>query len=154
MILHAMKVVKDATEHVNPGQTPVIAMDQPLFALAKQIQWELPEIYGKDKYVDMMGGLHIEMATLKTLGKWLENSGWTSDLVQANITSAGKVEAMLSASHVTRTRYAHQVTAAALYMLQKSAYEAYANTDHGENVPLEFSQWNEAQASLHPQFKF
>ena len=48
----------------------------------------------------------------------------------------------------------HQVTAAALYMLQKSAYEAYTNTDHGENVPLEFLQWNEAQASLHPQFKF
>ena len=54
----------------------------------------------------MMGGLHIEMATLKTLGKWLEHGGWTSALVQANITSASKAEAMLSASHVTRTRYA------------------------------------------------
>ena len=44
-------------------------MDQPLFALAKQIQWEFPDLYGEDKYVVMMGGLHIEMAALKSLGK-------------------------------------------------------------------------------------
>ena len=37
MVRHGMSVVKDAIQHVNPGQTPVIAMDQPLFALAKQI---------------------------------------------------------------------------------------------------------------------
>ena len=37
MILHAMKLVKDAIEYINPGQTPLIGMDQPLYALAKQI---------------------------------------------------------------------------------------------------------------------
>ena len=38
MICHSLKVIKLATEHVNPGQVPVIAMDQPLFAIGKQIQ--------------------------------------------------------------------------------------------------------------------
>ena len=38
MIKHAMTITKEATEHQNPGQIPVIAMDQPLFSLAKQIQ--------------------------------------------------------------------------------------------------------------------
>ena len=41
--------------HVNPGQTPVVTLDQPLFALAKQIQWKWPEKYGEDKMVVMFG---------------------------------------------------------------------------------------------------
>ena len=37
MIIHSMKMVKAAADHVNPGQVPIIAMDQPLFALGKQL---------------------------------------------------------------------------------------------------------------------
>ena len=68
MIAHSMRVVKAAVQHVNPSQAPVIALDQPLFALAKQIQWEIPD-FSEDKFVVMMGGLHIEMASFKMLGK-------------------------------------------------------------------------------------
>ena len=39
MIRHAMSVVKQAVNHVNPNQTPVIALNQPLYAITKQIQW-------------------------------------------------------------------------------------------------------------------
>jgi len=70
MIRHSMDVVKNAVEHLNPGQTPVVTFDQTLFALAKQIQWKWPESYGEDQTVVMFGGLHIEMAALKTLGVW------------------------------------------------------------------------------------
>lgn len=49
MILHAIKLVKDAIEYINPGQTPLIEMDQPLYALAKQIQWERPRAYGAEQ---------------------------------------------------------------------------------------------------------
>jgi len=102
----------------------------------------------------MMGGLYVEMAALKTLGKWLTKSGWTSVLVQAGIATPGKADAMLPASHVTRTRYAHQVTAAALYILKASAYQSYSNSDHGESDTLDFQHWNDDQAMSHPQFKF
>ena len=61
MIRHSVDVVKNAVVHVNPGQTRVVTLDQPLFALAKQIQWKWPEKYGEDKMVVMFGGLHIEM---------------------------------------------------------------------------------------------
>jgi hypothetical protein len=37
MIKHSMDVVRCAVERLNPGQTSVIAFDQPLFAIAKQI---------------------------------------------------------------------------------------------------------------------
>ena len=70
MIRHTMDVVKQAVDHVNPGQTPVIAYDQPLYTLAKQIQWNWPDVYGEEKFVIMMGALHIEMAALKTLGMY------------------------------------------------------------------------------------
>ena len=46
-------------------------------------------MYGKDKLVVMFGGLHIEMAALRTLGNWLQGSGWVEALVQAKITTAG-----------------------------------------------------------------
>ena len=47
MIKHFLDTVKDAVEYLNPGQTPVIAFDQPLFALAKKVQWHHPQTYGK-----------------------------------------------------------------------------------------------------------
>ena len=68
MIKHAKGVVKQAVNHVNPNQAPVTALDQPLYAIAKQIQWNWSNIYGKKKFVNMIGALHIEMAALKTLG--------------------------------------------------------------------------------------
>lgn len=70
MIAHSMKVIKAAVQYLNSLQTPVIALDQPLYALAKQVQWTIPE-FDEDKFLAMMGGLHIEMASLKMLGKWL-----------------------------------------------------------------------------------
>ena len=72
MIRHSMDAFKDSMNHVNPGQTPVIAMNQPLFTLAKQIQWNFPKKYGEDKFMIMFGGLHVGMAFLKALGGWLD----------------------------------------------------------------------------------
>lgn len=65
MIKHSMTIVQAAVQHLNPGQVPVLAADQPLFALAKQIQWTWPNTFGEDHFVIMFGGLHIEMAVLK-----------------------------------------------------------------------------------------
>ena len=65
MIKHSMIIVKEAVQHLNPGQKPVLAADQPLYAIAKQIQWTWPTTLGEDHFVVMFGGLHIEMAILK-----------------------------------------------------------------------------------------
>ena len=34
------------------------------------------EIFNEDQFVIMLGGLHIEMAAFKMLGKCLSGSGW------------------------------------------------------------------------------
>ena len=150
MILHSMKIIKNAVEYLNPGQAPVICLDQPLFAIAKQIQWERKHIYGEDNVVIMMGALHIEMTALIVVGDWLKDSGWESVLVNANISTPGRVDAMLKASHVTRTRYAHQVTACVLYILQKRAYDEYVAVTDDNQEPIGFHDWCKAQADNIP----
>jgi len=67
----------------------VITFDLPLYALAKQIQWTWSNEYSKAKNVVMFGGLHIEMAALKTIGDWLRGNGWVQVLVQADLASPG-----------------------------------------------------------------
>ena len=64
-------------------------MDQPLYAIGKQIQWRSPQLYGEDKYVMMLGPLHIEMAALKVIGDLIEGSGWANAIAQANVANQG-----------------------------------------------------------------
>lgn len=153
MIQHSTKVIKQGIHYLNPDKTPVIAMDQPLFAIAKQIQWNNSDVYGEDKYVVMMGGLHIEMASLKMLAHWLNNSGWDAALVQADITTPGRADAILKASHVTRSRYAHQVSACTLFICQRRAYQAYTNRC-GSQEQLSFDDWVKKQSKECPQFLY
>ena len=75
---------------------------------------------------------------LQVLGDWLEDSGWTHALVQANIASPGTADSFLHASHVTKTRHAHQVTAASLYKLLRQAYDEHCTP---EATPLSFEDW-------------
>ena len=63
MVKHGMDMLLKITD--NPGQTPVIAFGQPLFALAKYVQWQRFETRGEESMVVKFGGLHIEMVLLK-----------------------------------------------------------------------------------------
>lgn len=38
MIKHSMDIISTATNYLNPGQIPIMTVDLPLYALAKQIQ--------------------------------------------------------------------------------------------------------------------
>ena len=155
MIRHSIDVVRSAVEHLNPGQTPVVTVDQPLFALAKEIQWTWPDRYGEESLVIMFGGLHIEMAALKTVGDWLDCSGWTQALVQAEIATARMADSLLKSSHVMHTRKAHQITAAALYTLQHRAFDHYRLACSNDNqTPVSLESWSNERTQNCPQFQF
>ena len=49
-----INLVKEAVKHLNPNQTPVLMMDQPVSALAKEIQWPWPDSFSNNKYVIMI----------------------------------------------------------------------------------------------------
>ena len=154
MIRHAMDMIKLSVNHLNPGQVPVIALDQPLYAVAKEIQWNWSDIYGEEKFVVMFGGLHIEMAFLKVVGGWLEGSGWTSALVDANVATPGTAESFIKAASVTRSRRAHQVTALCLFILLQKAFTKYKEgVASGDNI-MTFDSWRTQQVSTTPQFQY
>ena len=54
LLSRVMNLVKEAVEHLNPNQTPVLTMDQPFSAIAKEIQWLWPDLFSNNKYVIMM----------------------------------------------------------------------------------------------------
>ena len=154
MILHAINVIKSAVQHVNPGQVPVITLDQSLFAIAKQIQWNWPSTHGEDQFLVMLGGLHIEMAALKVLGNWLDGSGWTTVIGDAGVASTGVADSFIKASHLARTRRAHQVTAASLYILLHKAHLEYQGALEDGKEPLAFDAWKVKMSAEHPQFLY
>ena len=72
----------------------------------------------------MMGGLHIEMEQLRVLGTLLDGSGWTHVLSKSGLCGSGAADSFLKATHVKRSRYAHQVTVCCLYIFLLDKYKA------------------------------
>jgi len=120
----------------------VLVVDQPLYDLAKKMQWTFPDVFGEDKFVVMLGGLHIEMVLWSTMGDLLRWCGWPESLKEAGLVkSEAAALAFLKANNVMRTRYAHHVTVVVLNSLLKRAYE------HSDNWAVEASHSS-------PTFKF
>jgi hypothetical protein len=103
----------------------------------------------------MWYALHIEMGFLKLIGTWLDGSGWTTALVDANIASSGTAELFIKATSVTRSRRAHQVTASSLYILLKKAYDNYTEEANPDDDDVHsFHDWCTNQATNCPQFYY
>lgn len=150
MVKHGMDVLRQVTEYLNPGQIPVIAVDQPLYTIVKYVQWKWPETHGESVYVAMLGGLHIEMALWSLCGDLLESSGWTTALSDSGVASAGTADSFLRVSHLTRTRHAHQVTALSLSKLQRDAFTCNSDSHDEES----FRVWRSDLLEKSPTFKF
>ena len=152
MIHHAMLLIKKHTNFLNPGQLPIMTVDQPLYAIAKEIQWSNNQ-FSEDSFLVLMGDLHIEMTFMKCLGDLLDGSGWTHLISSSGILQAGKANAMLYASsNITLCRYIHQVTACSLYIMKVQAYKRYQATCPVSPV-LSMDLW-EMQQQIHPMSMF
>ena len=83
----------------------------------------------------------------------LDGSGWTDVLSSSSVLTSGRANAMLHASsNVVLFRFVHQVTASALHIMKKQAYQHYVNTC----VPgpaLSQELW-ERENETHPMFRF
>ena len=106
------------TEFLNPGQTCVLGADQTLYAIIKLIQWQFPDTLGEDNLVVIMGENKMHLM----IGKLQHDTGWDIILSQAEVLTSGRAQSTLDEHHIKRTRYAHQVSLVALYMLKQSAY--------------------------------
>ena len=72
-----LDIIKRLTFLLNPTQNSVVTMDEPLYAITKQVQWCFFSIeYGKDNLVVLLWGLHEEKASFSMLGVITKESGW------------------------------------------------------------------------------
>ena len=147
MIKHAMLLIQETTNKLNPGQpATIVTFDQPLFALAKKVQATFSEM-GPNKFVVMLGGFHTEKAIWATIGDMLHSSGWVEAITDAGVTTSGRADSVLKSAHLTRTRYAHQVTLPVLHILLEEAYVCSQTT-----TPMDV--WIQEKVSKCPTFKF
>ena len=87
--------------------------------------------YRYQKLVIMLGALHIEIAMLRCLGDWLQDSGWLTSLSNAGVTFTGN-KSLLTEHNIAPSKYAHQVTAKVLYQLMLRAFKRL-NEGYSEN---------------------
>ena len=81
----------------------------------------------------MMGALHIEMAFINVIGDWLECSGWVDIFNRFLISTPDRTGSFLSGSHVKRSRYAHLISCAGLFLLLRDAHQKDSKSSPLEN---------------------
>lgn len=74
--------------------------------------------------------------------------------MQANIASTGTAESFINVRHVTKTRHAHQVTAASIHNLLHRAYAGYKREVAADMNMLSLEQWCEVRAQESVQFYY
>ena len=55
-----MTVIEKIVAFKNPQPVPAVAKGQPIYNSMKQVQWQYPNRFGKEKFVIIMGGLHMK----------------------------------------------------------------------------------------------
>lgn len=137
MQTHQMRNHKKATDHVNPGQTPVSVVDLPLYVQQKKAQKLFPEDLGEDKFVCMLGMLHTEMVLQECGGQLMGGSGWETMFHMVGIFPPGVAKSLLGGHHIKRTRQAYNLTVAWLHILEDRAYHHYLDGNISPHEPFE-----------------
>ena len=65
-------------------------MDQPICAIAKQIQWKWTDTLGEKKIVLMLRALHIEFVIEAVKGNLIDGSGFSSVISEACVLASGR----------------------------------------------------------------
>ncbi|KAG1678148.1 hypothetical protein GQR58_013549 [Nymphon striatum] len=105
---------------VGEGSRPIVTLDGDLYDRAVKI------IDYKEKWCIRLGALHITMAALKCLGKYIESSGLDFSWESSGIYGSATVRQILDGRHVYRCLEAHTMTLLALQSLyQKVVFEEF-----------------------------
>ena len=96
----------------------------------------MTERYGEDKLLILAGGMHIELIAYKILGNWLDGSGLTNVITTSGNALSGVADSFIKVTQLTRTRHAHQTTAATLHRLQ---YAPVQILEHSASIKIVFT---------------
>ena len=94
-LAQVLKVAVAIIRHINPSQTPVIETDQPLYTLAKKLQWKFNTSDFAEK-LHVSRGAHLEdvVAQIKALSRreWCHDSFVKSDIINRSTTQSHLIQ--------------------------------------------------------------
>ena len=105
---HCMEIIKQTIAYLNPGQTPVVVCNQPVFALIKEIQWGYPETFGSSSYLCLFGGVHFKQCMLTIHGDLIKGSSLEKiSNIYMSIIGSGT---LVHTNYIKQARYCLQVS--------------------------------------------
>ena len=98
------------------GQTyTVITVDQALYCKLMELKWKIPDF--NVKLIVRLGGLHISMSFLKTIGKHMAGSGLYEAWIESGLLGEGAAELVFSGKAYSKAMRTHKITVQALWRI-------------------------------------
>ena len=137
---HCLLLNMQSTKVLNENQIPVDVSDQPAFALTKELQFRLPNIFSD--YLPFVGGLHIEQSLLSLYGELIKETGLLEILPQHNFSTIGTsgLSTPADVTSIKRARYCLQVSLCALYIKLRQTVRA-------ESLEISPLEWLDIRSS-------
>ena len=121
MQYHCMNIISNTINTLNPGQVPVDTVDQPIFALTKELMIRFPDKFGPDKYFCLFASLYIEKSLLIICGRVIKGSGLDESMYTCGLSIVG-ADSLVTVNNIKRARYCLQVGACVIYSKLKQAH--------------------------------
>ena len=96
-------------------QHTIITVDQALYCKLVELKWAIPEY--REKLVVQLGGLHISMCFLKTIGDHMKGSGLVDSWIESGLLGPNAAETVMNGKAYKRAMRAHKITLQALWRL-------------------------------------
>lgn len=93
----------------------IITVDQALYCKLVELKWAVPEY--QEKLVVQLGGLHISMCFLKTIGDHMKGSGLVDSWVESGLLGPNAAENVVNGKAYKRAMRAHKITLQALWRM-------------------------------------
>ena len=134
---HCLLLNMQSTKVLNENQIPVDVSYQSVFALTKELQFRLPNIFSD--YLPFFGGLHIEQS-LRLYGELIKATGLLEISSQHNISTIGTSGLSTDVTSIKRAHYCLQVSFCALYIKLRQ-------TVIGESLEISPLEWLDIRSS-------
>ena len=118
----------------------------------KSLQWHYVNSCSKENFVIILGVLHTEMTFITALVDSLENSGWSTVIMNAGVARSGVAQSLVLGLDVARTKYALQITTCYINILMLVTYDKYIADN--SNGFTDFDTWCRDMESKDPMFCF
>ena len=86
------------------GQIPADTVDQPVFALAKELMIRFADKFGPDKYFCLVRRLHIQKSLLIICGQVIKGGGLDEIMYACSLSIVG-ADSLVTVNDIKRVRY-------------------------------------------------